>query len=129
MKIEHIAIWTNNLEILKDFYKKYFNIEVGRKYRNEKTKFESYFLSFNGECRLEIMQIPSIQNSKNNILKQYVGLNHFAIAVGSKSKVISITQILHNDGYNIISEPRKTGDGYFESVILDPDGNRVEIIL
>ncbi|OCL25701.1 hypothetical protein U472_15345 [Orenia metallireducens] len=127
MRIEHIAIWTNQLERLKDFYVKYFNAKAGDKYTNSTKKFESYFLSFDKGCRLEIMHKPSIPENLNDIQEQYMGLIHFAISVGSKNKVLSITERLREDGYEIIGEPRTTGDGYFESVILDPDGNRVEI--
>ena len=129
MKIEHLAIWTHELEALKSFYMKYFNAKVGKKYRNEKKKFESYFLSFEDGCRLEIMQMPLIPENKNNILNQYIGLIHFAVSVGSETKVITLTEELKKDGYKVISEPRTTGDGYFESIILDPDGNRFEITL
>ncbi|OCL26894.1 hypothetical protein U472_05240 [Orenia metallireducens] len=127
MRIEHIAIWTNNLERLKEFYIKYFNATAGDKYINESKSFESYFLSFDQGCRLEIMHKPSIPENSNNVYDQYLGLIHFAISVGSKSKVLAITERLREDGYEIIGEPRTTGDGYFESVILDPDRNRIEI--
>jgi len=127
MKIEHIAIWTDNLERLKEFYIKYFNCTVGDKYINESKNFESYFLSFDQGCRLEIMHKPSIPENLNNTADQYLGLIHFAISVGSKNKVLALTEWLEEDGYEVIGEPRMTGDGYFESVILDPDGNRIEI--
>ncbi len=128
MKMEHIGIWTNDLEILKDFYKKYFDIKEGTKYRNKTTQFESYFLIFDEGCRIEIMYKP-LKKKKKKTSDQYIGLSHFAISVGSRKKVIAITKELENDGYEIVSHPRTTGDGYFESVILDPDGNRVEITI
>lgn len=125
MKIEHVAMWTNNLEGLKDFYINYFNARANRKYVNENKKFQSYFLSFDEGCRLEIMEIPSInENSPNN---EFLGLTHLAISVGSKDKVLELTHRLRKDGFRVLSEPRTTGDGYFESVIADPEGNRVEI--
>lgn len=129
MKIEHIAIWTNDIERLKDFYVKYFNAKAGEKYINKTKNFESYFLSFDEGCRLEIMQMPTIPHNLNNIYDQYLGLIHLAISVGSKSKVISLTEELRKDGYEVIGEPRMTGDGYFESVVLDPDKNRIEITI
>jgi lactoylglutathione lyase len=127
LKIEHIAIWTNDLERLKSFYEKYFHILVGEKYVNPKKGFESYFLSFDSGCRLEIMTMPGINQRDKDVLKQFQGLTHYAISVGSKEKVDSLTEVLRTDGFQIVGEPRTTGDGYYESVVLDPDGNRVEI--
>lgn len=129
MKIEHLAIWTFDLERLKTFYQKYFGAEAGDKYYNAKKGFESYFLSFGNGCRLEIMKKPGIHNSPNSTIEEYSGLIHFAIAVGSRNAVDDLTNQIRNDGYTIIGEPRTTGDGYYESVILDPDGNRIEITI
>ncbi len=127
MKIEHIAIWTDNLERLKSFYIQYFGAKAGEKYINTKKQFESYFLSFESGCRLEIMRMPGITQRDIDVLKQFQGLTHLAISVESREKVDSLTAILRADGYTIAGEPRTTGDGYYESVILDPDGNRIEI--
>jgi len=128
MKIEHVAVWTLDLERLKTFYEKYFEAKAGAKYINPVKQFESYFLSFNSGCRLEIMQMPGIPLTANNTYKQATGLIHFAIAVGSKEKVDSLTRQLKSDGFEVVGEPRTTGDGYYESVILDPDGSRIEIV-
>ncbi|NLY42903.1 MAG: glyoxalase/bleomycin resistance/extradiol dioxygenase family protein [Clostridiaceae bacterium] len=125
MRIEHIAIWTVNLERLKNFYVKYFGAKAGLLYTNKKTGFQSYFLEFKEGCRLEIIQMPGIVEQTNN----GIGLAHFAISVGSKEDVESLTNRLRDEGYKVLSEPRVTGDGYFESVISDPDGNRVEITI
>jgi lactoylglutathione lyase len=127
MYIEHIALWTNNLEELRDFYDKYFNATSNEKYYNPTKNFSSYFLSFEKGCRLEIMQMPNIPDSANDVFAQFTGLIHFAISVGSKEKVDSLTEQLRNDGFEIVGEPRTTGDGYYESVVLDPDKNRIEI--
>jgi len=127
MRIEHVAIWTGDLERLKRFYTKHFNCIAGKKYRNESNDFESYFLSFDNGARLEIMQMPSIPNNLNDLKTQYEGIIHLAISVGSKENVIEITEKLRSDEYTIVSEPQTTGDGYFESCVLDSDGNRVEI--
>jgi lactoylglutathione lyase len=127
MKIEHIAIWANDLETLKEFYVKYFNAQAGEKYFNPVKKFESYFLSFETGCRLEIMKMPGIPSSINDIYKQFSGLIHFAISVGTLEKVNTLTEVLRKDGYEVIGEPRTTGDGYYESVVFDPEGNRIEI--
>ena len=127
MKIEHIAIWTEDLERLKEFYSRYFGTTAGEKYYNPRKNFESYFLSFDSGCRLEIMRMPGINPRDRDVLKQFQGLTHYAISVGSNEKVDQLTEQLRSDGYMIAGEPRTTGDGYYESVILDPDGNRVEI--
>jgi len=128
MKIDHIAILTTNLEGLRHFYVYYFDASSTEIYYNHSKEFRSYFLSFHGDCRLEIMEMPRIPISKNDIIKQFTGLIHFAINVGSREKVDKVTEKLKNDSYRVINEPRTTGDGYYESVVLDPDGNRVEIM-
>jgi lactoylglutathione lyase len=128
MRIEHLAIWTYNLERLRDFYMHYFDASSTEIYYNHSREFRSYFLLFDGECRLEIMEMPNVGKSKNDPLKNYIGLNHFAIRVGSKNEVDHLTESIRSDGYKVLSEPRTTGDGYYESVVFDPDGNRVEIM-
>jgi lactoylglutathione lyase len=127
MRIDHIAIWTKNLDGLRDFYVKYFQAKAGELYHNPGKNFRSYFLSFDSGCRLEIMNMPGIPDSANDIYKQFSGLIHFAIGVGSKERVDDLTNTLRIDGYEIVGEPRTTGDGYYESVVLDPEGNRIEI--
>ena len=127
MKIEHIAIWTKNIDNLKFFYEKYFNARSNRKYINPEKNFSSYFLSFDSGTRLEIMQMPSVPDSKNNPYDQFLGYIHLAFSVGSEEKVNALTSKLGNDGFKIIDNPRRTGDGYYESVVLDPENNRIEI--
>ena len=127
MKIEHLALWVRDLEKMKAFYEKYFQATASDKYSNPKKIFSSYFLSFEGECRLEIMQMPNIPDNENDVYQQYIGLIHFAISVGSKEKVDTLTELLRADGYEIVGEPRTTGDGCYESIILDPENNRIEI--
>ncbi len=129
MKIEHIAIWTRNLEKLKSFYEVYLNAKAGEKYTNTKKQFESYFLSFEDGCRLELMQMYSVPDSLNDVHKQFTGFIHFAVSTGSKEQVDSLTHRLKGDGFEVLDGPRTTGDGYYESVVLDPDGNRVEITI
>ncbi len=128
MRIDHIAIWTFNLEGLKNFYIHYFDASSGEIYHNHSKEFRSYFLTFDGDCRLELMEMPNIPKSKNDSLKQFTGLIHFAIHVGTKSRVDQLTDQLRKDGFKVISEPRVTGGGNYESIVLDPDGNRVEIM-
>ena len=128
MRIDHIAIWTNNLEGLRSFYMRYFDASCSEIYHNHSKEFRSYFLTFDDYCKLEIMEMPNIPQSRNNALKQFIGIIHFAINAGSKGEVDRITELLRKDGFKVISEPRITGDGNYESVILDPEGNRVEIM-
>ena len=129
MKIEHVAISTFELERLKAFYMKYFNAVTGEKYVNAKKGFQSYFLSFDSGSRLEIMEMPGIVPSINSATQQSVGLIHLAISVGTQEQVDFLTERLRTEGYNVVGEPRRTGDGYYESVVLDPDGNRIEITI
>lgn len=128
MKIDHVAIWTHNLEGLKNFYIRYFDASCSDIYYNHSKEFRSYFLNFDTDCSIEIMEMPNIPRSKNDPQKQYTGLIHFAINAGSKAEVDRITGLIKRDGFKVLSEPRTTGAGYYESVVLDPDGNRVEII-
>lgn len=126
MKIEHIAIWADDIEMLRTFYTKYFDLTCGDMYVNPDKNFTSYFLSFNeGGTRIELMRIPGMENptSRGNLK----GLAHFAIAVGSVEAVNALTERLMADGYTILNGPRLTGDGYYESVIADPEGNHIEI--
>jgi lactoylglutathione lyase len=127
MKIEHIAIWTKDLEKLKDFYVQFFGATAGEKYTNTKKNYTSYFLSFDEGTRLELMHIPTIPANENDVYLQYIGLIHFAVSVGSTAKVDDLTNLLRKEGCEVVGEPRWTGDGYYESVVLDPEGNRIEI--
>lgn len=129
MRIEHIAIWTKNLEKLKNFYEAYFHAEAGLKYENSKKGFASYFLSFQSGARLEIMFLPDLLAGENCIETPVVGYTHLAISTGSKESVDDLSMQLQIDGYRLIDGPRVTGDGYYESVVLDPDGNRIEITI
>lgn len=129
MRIEHIAIWVRDLEKMKAFYVQYFNTKVNDLYYNPKKNFSSYFLSFEDGARLEIMQRPDIPESKNDVAQQNLGFSHFAISVGSIEKVNILTEELRKDGYTIYSEPRTTGDGYYESAVLDPENNLIEITI
>lgn len=128
MKIDHIAIWCSNLEIMRSFYMKYFNMNSNEKYSNIHKGFSSYFLNFAGKekARIELMEMPNIFEN-NGIRGQLMGNAHIAISVGRKESVNSLTEILRMDGYPIIGEPRMTGDGYYESIVEDPEGNWLEI--
>jgi len=125
--IEHVAIWTTNLERLKVFYELYFQANAGKKYHNPMRQFESYFLTFASGARLELMQMPTIPTSLDNTEAQFTGYIHLAFSVGSSAQVDALTAQLGKDGYRVVDGPRWTGDGYYEGCVLDPDGNRIEI--
>jgi len=125
MKIEHVALWAKDIDALKDFYIKYFEAKSNDKYLNIKTGFSSYFLKFDQDARLEIMNRKDLEER----LEHQIGYAHIAFSLGSKERVVNLTERLRQDGYTILSEPRTTGDGYFESVILDPEGNKIELTM
>lgn len=127
MKIAHIGIYTNDIEKAKAFYETYFEGKANQKYINPLKGFESYFLQFKDATTLEIMSNKNISGTHNCPKQEYIGLAHLAFSVGSKEEVNQLTNRLRQDGYRIIGEPRTTGDGFYESVILDPDNNRIEI--
>lgn len=128
MTIEHIAIWTDNIELLKNFYTKYFNGQASDKYTNDKKKFHSYFISFKSGARLEIMTMPGILDNLNDrAVAQHKGIIHLAFGVDTKEDVDEKAKQLQADGFIILGGPRKTGDGYYEFETLDPDNNRLEV--
>jgi lactoylglutathione lyase len=127
MRIEHIAIWTSNLDRCKDFYTSYFGATAGPRYVNPAKGFESCFLSFGDGARLEVMTTTSLSLVQFPPGEERLGLTHLAISVGSERDVDDLTKRLQSDGITIVDGPRRTGDGYYESVVIDPDGNRVEI--
>ncbi|MBN2045842.1 MAG: VOC family protein [Anaerolineales bacterium] len=122
--ISHTALWTQDLERLREFYQRWFGAGSNQKYTNPKTGFQSYFLSFDKGPRLEIMLAPDVAERGSG---QQVGYAHIALSVGSEENVRSQTTRMQAAGVPVFSSPRTTGDGYFESVVLDPDGNHVEI--
>lgn len=126
MRINHIAIWADDIEVLRAFYTRYFNLTSSALYTNPTKHFTSCFLSFgDGATRIELMHIPGLlPREKNGTMK---GLAHFAVSVGDRQAVDALTERLRSDGYAVLGEPRTTGDGYYESVVADPEGNRVEI--
>jgi len=114
---------------MKAFYSHYFGAVAGEKYINPVKQFESYFLSFENGPRLELMRMQNIPDSSNDVYKQFTGLIHFAVSVGSEEKVNALTALLQKDGYELLDGPRHTGDGYYESAIFDPENNRIEITI
>jgi len=130
MRIEHVGLWTDDLERLASFFHTYFGAQVGNLYTNASKGFESRFLTLDdgAGARMEIMRTTADKPVKHDAGSQRMGLTHLAISVGSEQRVDELTQRLRGDGYPVLDGPRRTGDGYYESVVLDPDGNRIEII-
>ena len=126
MKLHHIAIWTFRLEELKEFYVRFLGGKSNEKYVNPKKGFESYFISFDEGPSLELMSRPDVQNTV--VEENRVGLTHLAFTFPGQEEVLRFTEEMRSEGYTIAGEPRTSGDGYFESVILDPDGNRIECV-
>ena len=129
MNIDHIALWVHDIEEMRNFYVKYFELVPGARYSNPQRGFCSYFLSFKSGARLELMHMTGVKNSGRDPEANFAGLAHFAISVGSREKVDSLTSVLKADGYRVLDGPRTTGDGYYESSVLDPEGNRIEITI
>jgi len=128
MNITHIALWTKDLEKSKDFYSKYFLMQHSEKYYNPTKEFESYFMCFQetDKVTIELMQMPNIA-ANEQLRGKVLGYAHMAISVGGKLMVDQLTEQLRKDGYSIVGEPRTTGDGFYESIVEDPEGNWVEI--
>lgn len=126
MKLGHIALWVEDLEKMKDWYCLCFDMSAGEKYENPAKGFQSYFLSFGAGSQIELMKKSGIQETPSP-RGMNSGFAHFAISVGSKAKVNEMTENFRNEGIKIIGEPRTTGDGYYESLIEDPEGNWIEI--
>ena len=125
MRIDHIAMYVNDLESARDFFVKYFHAMSNEGYHNHTTDFRSYFLSFDDGSRLEIMKKPGMDDAKKALAR--TGYIHIAFSLGSKQAVDELTERVKNDGYHVISGPRTTGDGYYESCIIGIEGNQIEI--
>ena len=154
MKIEHVAIWVKNIDKVCEFYHKYFGGVVHPLYHNPAKQFTSRFVTFDDGARLEIMHRPDINvgtltESKSDMLMlghasvqaprrdtrhrmfhvEHIGFTHLSFSVGSKEEVDRLTQQMSAEGVPVVGQPRTTGDGYYESVVLDPEGNRIEITI
>ena len=126
MKIEHVAMWVNDLERMRAFYEIYFKASANEKYTNHHKQFESYFLTFpDATCRLELMRRPDLHGTT----RESIGYAHLAFALGSKQAVDTLTSRLQSDGYTLLDGPRTTGDGYYESVFFDPEQNKLELTI
>ena len=126
MRIEHVGLWTTDLERTRQFYETYFGAVAGERYENPDKQFASHFLTFpDGGARLELMTRTGLTNLVNG----GPGYDHLAVSVVSESKVRELTDRLKADGYSVVDGPRWTGDGYFEAVVLELNGLRVEITI
>ena len=125
MRIEHVALYVSDLEGARAFFEKYFSAVSGNPYHNSKTGFRSYFLTFDGGTRLELMQKPEIAAIDNTI--PHTGYIHTAFSVGSRERVDELTRLLQSDGYEVTSGPRTTGDGYYESCVAGFENILIEI--
>ncbi|WP_019153773.1 VOC family protein [Robertmurraya massiliosenegalensis] len=124
MKIEHVAIWVNDIERMKTFYETFFNAKANGKYHNQDKEFESYFLTFEEGARVEIMRKTGVNKPQQ---EDRIGWAHMAVSLGSMESVNHMTARLQAAGYRLVNGPRVTGDGYYESVIEDPEGNLLEL--
>lgn len=125
MRIEHVAMYVNDLEAARDFFIKYLGASSNDGYYNQKTGFRSYFLSFSDGARLEVMNKPQMDDAEKTLAR--TGLIHIAFSVGSRERVDELTEELKRDGYEVVSGPRITGDGYYESCMIGIEGNQIEI--
>ena len=125
MRIEHIAMYVNDLEAARDFFVEYLGGHTNNGYHNKSTDFRSYFISFDSGARLEIMKKPEMKDLDKPLNR--TGYAHIAFSVGSKEKVDELTSLLRSDGFEVVSGPRTTGDGYYESCVVVIEGNQIEI--
>lgn len=125
MKIEHIAIWVQDLEKTKMFYQEFFAMKCNARYYNPQKEFTSYFLHSDAGARLELMHKPG-KIKTPNLNQENLGLAHIAFSVGNKKRVDDMTLLAERYGCRVIQSPRRTGDGYYECTITDPEGNIIE---
>ena len=125
MRVEHVALYVSDLEGTRDFFERFFGASSGAPYLNPITRFRSYFLSFGDGTRLEIMTRPDMSDAEKSPTR--TGWAHVAFSVGSEAEVNRLTFELAQSGYEVVSGPRTTGDGYYESCVLGPENNLIEI--
>lgn len=125
MRIEHAAMYVNNLEKAREFFVTYFGGRSDAGYHNKTSDFRSYFISFDDGARLEIMTRPEMSDQKKELSR--TGYIHLAFSLGSREQVDLLTERLKADGYKVLSGPRMTGDGYYESCIVGVEGNLIEL--
>lgn len=132
MKIEHVAIWVKDIDKVCEFYQKYFSGVVHPLYHNPTKQFTSRFITFDDGARLEVMHRPDIDSNVETVEMfhvEHMGYTHLSFSVGSKEEVDRLTHQMSTEGVPVVGQPRTTGDGYYESVVLDPEGNRIEITI
>jgi lactoylglutathione lyase len=127
MRIDHVGVWTQDIDRLAHFYRDYFGARPGRRYRNESKGFESLFLGFDDGARIELMATTRLEPHAIPAGAERMGYAHLAVSVGDEARVDALARRLASDGHRVLDGPRRTGDGYYELVVLDPDGNRVEV--
>ena len=125
MRIEHVALYVNDLEGTRDFFVRFFDASANDGYHNPRTGFRSYFLTFDDGARLEVMSKPGMTDAEKNLAR--TGWAHLSFSVGSETEVDRLTAELAAAGYEVVDGPRTTGDGYYESCVLGPEDNQVEI--
>ncbi|PKM63660.1 MAG: hypothetical protein CVU96_06750 [Firmicutes bacterium HGW-Firmicutes-20] len=128
MKIKHIALWCTDIEVSREFYISYFNATSTAKVVDPNNGFQSYFLIFDNDVRMELMFKPTVQPRLGRVEDEHIGFAHLSFQLESQDAVDSLVEQLKTDGYRIISHPRKSKDGIYSSMIIDTDGNRIEII-
>ena len=128
MTLDHVAIWTDQLEILKNYYVRYFDGKSNQKYMNPKTGLETYFITFASGTKLELMCLPVLAENKNDATIPYRSITHLAFGMETMQDIDEKLRQLETDNFRILRGPRKTGDGYYEFETLDPDGNRIEVM-
>ena len=128
MKLDHVAIWAVDIEAMRTFYETYFDARSTPRYENQRKRFTSYFLTFPGGGRVELMHRPDVQQVPGSQSSaEVIGYAHLGVQLGSRAAVDALTKRLQGDGFPLLDGPRRTGDGYYESMVADPEGNRIVI--
>ena len=126
-RMEHVAMWVRDLDLVCAFYEEHFGAVAGKRYENTAKGFASRFLVFQSGARLEVMTTTVLSPVVHEPGAHRMGLTHLAISLGSENAVTTLTSRLRSRGVPVPDGPRRTGDGYYESVVLDPEGNRIEL--
>ena len=127
IRIDHVALWARDVDALCAFYEHAFGAQISAPYENAAKGFRSRFLKFGAGARIEVMSTSTLSPVELAPGAQRMGLTHLAISLGSESAVDELTRQLRAQGLAVLDGPRRTGDGYYESVVLDPEGNRLEL--